>query len=180
MVSLRGIIVSRGHRLDLTCLPRSSSTPSPVVVFTVQSSTHPDTIMIYCKNVQTLILGLVPGCVATFHSVNLSTSKSGNTYCSCTSSTSITVHSLGELERVPPNAVTAPMARLPTTLLHQLAEGLVNGRLTRKVVCVRGRFVSVQRVSLQYKCRGCQCVVLNGQCMVACLQRRPLLSADGR
>ena len=151
--------------------------------------------MVYCKyrnGVTPPTVGLVPGGVATFNSFTLNTSKSGNIYFVSCASSSIVLNSLDGVEayretkshkQLAPSGksdITLDMIKLPMTYLSKLTQALVSGCLSRRVVCLRGRIVSVQRLSLQYKCLGCQCVIVNGQCMVACLQRRPCLTVEGR
>ncbi len=185
LVSVRGIVQSRGHRIDASSLPQTPSPPPPMLVFRLQSTSTPDSIMIYYKSpiIHTLPLGLVPGCEVTFYSFNMNISKSGNVYCTNSPSSSLSVHSVEGLDTIDSQRVygiSISMTRLPTILVHELTQCLLSGCLPRRVVCVRGCLLSTQKVCLTYKCRGCQCVIVNGQCMVACLQRRPFLVADGR
>lgn len=165
------------------------------MVFTLKSLTHPDSIMVYFKHkgkVCLPTLGLVPGCIATFNSFSPNISKSSNVYFTNSASSSITVNSLDDIEAFKEekaneslmpslqSIITLDMLKLPTSYISHLGQALISGGLTRRVVCLRVRVVSVQRLSLQYKCHGCQYVILNGQCMVACLQKRPYLLAEGR
>ncbi len=176
---MRGIIQERGYRIDAASLPVTTPTP-PVLFFRIQSTSTPDSITVYykCPVLKTLPIGLVPGSLVSFYSFDLKTSKSGNAYCTNSSSSSVSVHSVEAVERV--SGVSLAMAKLPTVLLHELMQSLLKGCLSKRVVCLRARVVSVLKVCLNYRCQGCQCVLVNGQCMVACLQRRPFLAADGR
>lgn len=180
---MRGIIESRGHRINVTSLPTTPSAPPPVLCFKLRSTTTPDSITVYYKwpNLKSLPLGLIPGSLVTFYSVNLNTSKSGNIYCSNSPSSSLSVHSVDAVDsQGVPGGPSVAMTALPTVLLSDMMQSLLQGCLSRRVVCVRARVVSVLKLCLSYKCRGCQCVLVNGQCMVACLQKRPFLTADGR
>jgi hypothetical protein len=104
LFSLRGVVISHEYRVHSSALLAPPTTASStgqqhrntILALRVQSSTYPDSIMVYygLKAGQPHPLGLLPGSVVTFHSLLRRTSKSGNVYCESTASSSITLHSL--------------------------------------------------------------------------------------
>ena len=107
LFSLKGVVLSHEYRVHSSTLlapltTASSTTPTSqqcretILALRVQSSTYPDSIMLYygLKAGQPHPLGLLPGSVATFHSLLLRTSKSGNIYCESTASSSVTLNSI--------------------------------------------------------------------------------------
>ena len=137
LVSVRGIIESRGHRIDVTSLPTTTTPPPPVLFFKLQSTITPDFITVYCKwpVLNSLPLGLLPGSLVSFYSFNLNMSKSGNIYCSNTPSSSLSVHSVNviDTQRVYGGPSQA-MVGLPTVLLHDMMQSLLHGCLSKRVV----------------------------------------------
>lgn len=204
--SLKVVIVSheyRVHHSSLLATPITTTPPSStakplqqssigetILALRVQSLTHPDTIMLYysLKAGQPHPLGLLPGTVATFHSLFLRTSRSGNVYCESTASSSITLHSLSGVSscacQQPSSSsgteLTPQLLSLPSVHLSDLMRSLLSGSLTQRIVCVQCRLSSVQRVSLSYKCLGCDCTVVDGVCMAVCPQSRPTFKAEAR
>ena len=108
LFSLKGVVISHEYRVHSSALlappttiassaiPTNHQHQETILALRVQSSTYPDSIMLYysLKTGQPRPLGLLPGSVATFHSLLLRTSKSGNIYCESTASSSITLHSI--------------------------------------------------------------------------------------
>ena len=107
LFSLRGVVTSHEYRVHSSALlapPTTAPSASPtrqqhhdtILALRVQSSTYPDSIMVYyrLKAGQPHPLGLLPGSVVTFHSLLRRTSKNGNVYCESSASTSITIHSI--------------------------------------------------------------------------------------
>ena len=92
----------RVHSSTLLAPPTTASSAMPIgqqdrdiiLALRVQSSTYPDSIMLYyrLKAGQPHPLGLLPDSEATFHSLLYRTSKNGNIYCESTASSSITLH----------------------------------------------------------------------------------------
>lgn len=208
MVSFTGVVLEHEYRIDHEALAVSTvisgesplapivSTsadsalqlfPSPIVTLTLRSLYYPDTIMAYCsfRERASLPLGLLPDAVATLHAMRVRSSKSGNIYCTNCASSSVDINSLEGtcanftgLQAL--SGPTPEMMNLPTSCLYDLMQGLLHGRLSRKVVCIRAAFVSVQQVSLQYICEGCHCVVIDGSCRDECLLKKPLLKVEAR
>ena len=192
LVSLKGVIISHEYRLHHSTIsaPLTSTTSNQqlhetIIALRVQSQTHPDSVMLYysLREGQPHPLCLLPGAVATFHSVIIRTSKGGNIYCESTGSSSITLHCMDAVWSITTQiacALTPQMLAQPPVYLSELRQSLLSGSLTRRIICVRCRLVSVQRVSLHYKCLSCDCTIVDGVCMAACPQSRPTLKAEGR
>lgn len=209
LVSLRGVVVEHSYRIDCDTTRLSSWEPSTplvspsaaptaasgpvlrhIVALRIRGLHSPDTVMAYLKfnSRELLSLGLLPGAVVSFHSFSLKSSRAGNTYCINNSSSSITVESLAgvsntnspllQLQTGP--TPTPEMLNLPVSSLYDLTQALLQGRLSRRVVCVKARVMSVQQASVQFKCQSCQCVAVDGHCMSACLLKKPVLVADTR
>ena len=187
-VTLRGVILKHAYRIDHVSTMTGPSSPSRIIALTVRSLEHPDTIMVYCefRDGVPLPLGLLPGTTVTFNSFKLKSSRSGNVYCTSTPASSIVVNCLDGVEALSstistgPSTVTQMMLNLPTTYLGSMIDRLLRGSLSGRIICIVGKFVHVLRLSIQYKCLGCQSTVIDGSCMTACLKRRPVLKGEGR
>lgn len=113
LFSLKGVVISHEYRVHSTTLlapPTTASSVAPtgqqchntILALRVQSSTYPDSIMLYygLKAGQPHPLGLLPGSIVTFHSLLRRTSKNGNVYCESTASSSITLHSVNTVSGI--------------------------------------------------------------------------------
>lgn len=177
----------------------SSSLFSPylssyITAVQVQSTTHPDTIMVYFSLRQFPIqLGLLPGAEVAFHKFQLVRTNLGNPYAKYCSSSSVELVSLsisptgnGGVGREDHNSLpvmrepSPEMLNLPVTPLISLINALLRGELSRRVVAVRAEVVSVQQVSLQLVCQSCGAVVVGGSCAAHCLIRSHLLKQEAR
>ena len=197
---MRGVIISRSYRIDHMILERGATTSTPsssqytrqcrTIALTVQSLHTPDTIVAYCEFKQglPLPLGLLPGGVVTLQSFRLKTSKAGNSYLTNYARSSIDIndmsnvlHHVTERSRMPrPFCPTPEMFGLPVSSLSGLMMSLIKAQLSRSVVCVRVCHVTVQRLSAEYKCKGCGCLVANGRCTAACVRPTPSLEFTAR
>ena len=196
LVSFTGVILQHSYRINHEALASGSLFQGPsskagatenIVALTVQSLQYPDTIVVYYhfKEGIPLPIGLLPGGVVTLHALRVKSSKSGNVYCINSASSSITVNSLEgvgiDVQKLTFSAGVMPqMLNLSTTRLYGLMQDLIHGCLSRRIVCVRGRFMSVQQAAIQFTCRGCHCTVVDGSCMTSCLQSKPVLKAEAR
>ena len=143
--------------------------------------------MAYCEfneNVPSLI-GLVPGGVVTLNAFRLKTSKSGNSYCTNFAMSSIDVNSMSAVVDHVTSAAEhcrklTQHFSIPVSYLSGLMSLLVGGALSKSMVCVRASHVAVQRLSMEYRCGGCQCVITNGRCSAACLSYKPKLEVTAR
>lgn len=175
-----------------TLSPAVTTKQCKILALTIQSLHSPDTIMAYCeyKDAVPLPIGLIPGAVITLDNFKLKTSKSGNSYCTNFAMSSVHVNSVSAVvDHVIDHTSTGSTSQcwvlpqhfgLPVTLMSELMQALIDGTLSRGVVCVRPSHVTVQRLCMEYKCRGCQCVIANGRCSVACLRHRPVLEVTAR
>ena len=113
LFSLRGVVISHEYRVHSSALLDPPTIPSSVaptgqqhhnaiLALRVQSSTYPDSIMLYygLKVGQPHPLGLLPGSMVTFHSLLHRTSKNGNVYCESTASSSISLHSVNTVSGI--------------------------------------------------------------------------------
>ena len=106
-------------------------------------------------------LGLLPGAIVTLRGMRVKSSRSGNVYCTNCASSSIEInslegvgtnfHSIGSPDGIGQSnrGVTPEMRSLPTSSLNDLMRSLLCGRLSRRMVCVKGTFISVQQVSCE-------------------------------
>ena len=197
-VSLSGIVISRGYRVDHMTLASSggeasSSKQRKILALTIQSQRSPDTIVAYCefREAIPMPIGLVPGAKVTLNAFRLKTSKSGNPYLTNFALSSIDVDGMSNVEQIYDNVyagsheggalMTTPgTLGLPVMLLGEMMMSLVGGVLSRAAVCVRVSHVTVHRLAMDYKCRGCQCTITNGRCTAACIRRRPTLDISAR
>lgn len=216
LVSFTGTVLCRSFRIDHlssgaqpSSSSSSSSSPTPssslfspylssyITAVQVQSTTHPDTIMVYFKLRQfPMPLGLLPGAKVAFHKFHLKQTQSGNPFALHCSSSSFEVISLPPTSTSPAGSNTErkrdhdsllvmrdpspAMLNLPVTPLISLISALLRGELSRRVVAVRAVVVSVQQVSLQLVCQACGTVVVGGVCATHCLVRRHLLKQEAR
>ncbi len=196
LVSITGVVLEHGQHTNYEGIASnkcplqgqgSSSGAERIVVLLIRSLEYPDTITMYVnvKKGIPLPIGLIPGTTATFYAFKGKTSKSGNIYCASCATSSIQVHSFvdtrsGLSQEADVNGVTPQMSRLPTSYLYDTMMNLLHGRLTRRVLCIRGKFASVQQVSLQFVCLTCHSIVSGGKCRGICSQTVPVLKAEGR
>lgn len=209
-VSIRGMVTSHSYRIDhmslagklplvnqptittststsVTVTPRSTN-QCKIVALTIQSLKSPDTLKVYLefRDGVPLPLGLLPGAVVTLHTFKLKKSRSGNYYCSSCPLSSIQCHNMEIMNMHHSSVGTSrsqlrpEMVHLPVTYLGEMILNLLRGNLSLCVVCVRVSYVVVHRVHLVWRCRSCQCVVVDGRCSAACLTKRPFLEATIR
>ena len=145
--------------------------------------------MVYCKYMphEPLPLGLLPGSIASFHFFSLkSSTRSGNMYCVNGSSSSITVEAIGEEStakfdsRNKSHDFTQEMTCLAVTHIYDLTQRLLQGCLSREVVCVRGTVMAVLHAFIQFQCQACLCTMVDGLCRTACPAKRATLNTDAR
>ena len=203
LISVTGLILHRSYRIDQDALatsglaaavslqgPSSSSgvaAASQILALNVQSLQYPDTTMVYYhqKHCMSSLLGVIPGAIVTFHAFKMKSSRSGNIYCTSCASSSIEINSFegagfNVVGRQKPDRVSPEMSNLTPTSLNNLMQALLHGKLSRRVVCIRAAIAAVQHVNLQFICKGCQCAVVDGNCMATCLQKNPVLKAEAR
>lgn len=199
LVSFRGLIKEHSYRIDCatplghiaTSLPDlGSHTTRHIVALCVRGTCSPNSIMVYCKykSHEPLPLGLLPGSIASFHFFSLkSASRSGNMYCVNTSSSSITVESVSEETTVEDFDtrskscnLTREMTRLPVIHIYELTQRLLQGRLSREIVCVRAIVMAVQHAFIQFQCQTCLCTMVDGLCRTTCPAKRATLNTDAR
>ena len=87
---------------------------------------------------------------------------------------------LGSAPHKSTSDLTPQLLLLPSVYLGDIMQSLLIGRLTARIICVQCRLTSVQWVSLQYKCQGCGCTIIDGVCLSACPHHRPTLKAEAR
>ena len=207
LVSFRGIVVEHSYRIDYDALvatrqaslDQSSAGHTTTAAHTNAAMRHiialcirglhcPNTVMVYCKYKlnEPLPLGLLPGAVVTLHSFALKSSRSGNIYCTNSPCSSISIETMqgvgvdSSLIHRDQATPTVEMANLPVSNLYDLTQSLLQGRLSRRVVSVKATIMSVQQASVQFQCQGCQCTVVDGNCMAGCLVKKSVLKAEGR
>lgn len=187
------MVVSHSYRIDHMTKKDTTSTHK-ILTLEIQSLKSPDKIFVYCdfKDDTHLPLALVPGSEVRFNSFCLRTAKtSGNFYCTNCAASSITITSMcGVVTRLnmlkhgrsgEDNVSLVPqMLDLPVSLLEEMMVSLTHGCLSRSVVCVQVSHVTVYRVYVGYRCRGCQCMLTKGRCAEYCLRRRPVLEVSTR
>ena len=164
----------------------SSTNQCKIIALGLCSLKSPDEIKVYCdyRDGVPLPVGLVPGAVVTLNSFKLKTSKSGNFYCTSCALSSIDVDSLDNVMSyltMPRRAscLTTPVS-VPVSWLSELTFLLIGGELSKSVVCVRVSYLTVKRLSLNYKCRTCQCTIVNENCTTTCIRKRPTFEVTAR
>ncbi|XP_072421307.1 CST complex subunit CTC1 [Chiloscyllium punctatum] len=101
------------------------------------------------------ILGILPGTVVTFHSLERVTSRHNNVYCKYVPSSSVSM-----LENPSPEAVRSASADLPLLYLGNLIS--VQGNHLQGIVCCH--VVNIHWLKLQWVCSLCCSIVKQGKC----------------
>ena len=189
LVSFRCIIKEHTYRYGLdfcnAIIDRSvepeSVFRSQVLALKVQSLTSVDTMMVYydLKHINPVLIGLVPGTMATLYNIQLRTSKHGNIYAMSVALSDLEIVSLGTTDLATPPL--SSLGDIPNVLLYDLNEAYIQGSLSQRTACVKGMFTLVQHVSLQLKCFTCQSLFVNNRCTnVCCMEEKAVLRASAR
>ena len=171
-----------------------------IVALSVRGIKCPNSVMVYCKyrSSLSLPLGLLPGSITTFHNFSLKSSvRSNNAYFIISASSSITVESINTLSTSPQTAMleeglaggnsceksyglTREMIQLPGMFISELTNRLLQGCLSREIVCLSAVVMAVQHSFIQYQCCSCQCTMVDGECRKTCPAKTPSLNTDAR
>ena len=204
-MTFRGLVIEHSYRVDCdmtrlttwqsdACQKTSTGNQATrhIVALNIRGVNCPNTVMVYCKykTHESLPFGLIPGTIATFHNFSIkSSTRSGNMYCVNCASSSITIESITTVTEMD-SMVTSPqntsyrptrvMIPLPISQLCHLTRLLLQGRLSREVVCVRATIMTVQHACIQYQCQTCQCIMVDGNCRPTCPAKKTSLNTDAR